>query len=330
MRECTVESCHRTDIKALGLCSPHHKRLKKTGDVRADEPIAKRRGWQTQPDQCLVETCERPARRWGYCETHSSRVLLHGDPLGDVPIKPQMRYGPTCSLDGCERPHDELGYCTMHAQRVRAHGDPGEVQSRRMPRDGSPCLVDGCERPVHTKGYCDSHYRRWYAHGDPLGGRPVKAPRPDVPDGYKWCSRCEIVQSLDNNFGFDSNTNDGRAYWCKRCYMDSQLIVMYNVNLDWYEETFAEQGGHCATCPNEIDPNERVSRMAVDHDHACCPGAKSCGKCVRGILCSPCNHALGNVNDTIAILANMIDYLTFHHERREQYGRGELSFEDIG
>ena len=25
--------------------------------------------------------------------------------------------------------------------------------------------------------------------------------------------------------------------------------------------------------------------LCVDHDHKCCPGKKSCGKCVRGILC---------------------------------------------
>lgn len=30
----------------------------------------------------------------------------------------------------------------------------------------------------------------------------------------------------------------------------------------------------------------------VDHDHKCCSGDKSCGKCVRGILCPGCNTGM--------------------------------------
>jgi hypothetical protein len=47
----------------------------------------------------------------------------------------------------------------------------------------------------------------------------------------------------------------------------------------------------------------------VDHDHACCPGERSCGKCVRAILCMNCNNALGCVRDNIEILRKMISYL---------------------
>lgn len=43
----------------------------------------------------------------------------------------------------------------------------------------------------------------------------------------------------------------------------------------------------------------------LDHDHACCPGRRSCGKCVRGILCTTCNllDVLGRNSLTDADLA---------------------------
>ena len=61
----------------------------------------------------------------------------------------------------------------------------------------------------------------------------------------------------------------------------------------------------CMIC-KKPDPYKRLS---VDHDHSCCAGDFSCGKCIRGLLCSPCNKTLGMVNDDINLLQDMIDYL---------------------
>jgi hypothetical protein len=65
---------------------------------------------------------------------------------------------------------------------------------------------------------------------------------------------------------------------------------------EWYEETLASQGGHCALC-DSIPASDR--RFQVDHDHNCCPTdkthRKTCGKCVRGLLCEACNTELGSL-----------------------------------
>ena len=65
----------------------------------------------------------------------------------------------------------------------------------------------------------------------------------------------------------------------------------YGVTPEWYDAKLAEQGGHCALCPAR--PNGK--RLAVDHDHKCCSGRKSCGKCLRGLLCQKCNAILGHL-----------------------------------
>ncbi len=54
----------------------------------------------------------------------------------------------------------------------------------------------------------------------------------------------------------------------------------------------------------------RIRARAVDHDHSCCSGKTSCGKCVRGLLCTRCNVFLGHSRDDVAVAYNMIDYLT--------------------
>ncbi len=82
----------------------------------------------------------------------------------------------------------------------------------------------------------------------------------------------------------------------------------YNISRDDYKRMWREQGGKCACC-GQPERDGRFNRLAVDHDHACCPGDASCGSCVRGLLCSQCNNMLGCARDSVTYLRDGAAYL---------------------
>lgn len=92
----------------------------------------------------------------------------------------------------------------------------------------------------------------------------------------------------------------------------SNLYYKYRLPLERYREILERQGGCCAICGVDAPTDIRTDRFHVDHDHACCPGTRSCGKCVRGLLCHGCNTALGNFKDDPEILRAALRYLGEH------------------
>lgn len=73
-----------------------------------------------------------------------------------------------------------------------------------------------------------------------------------------------------------------------------------------YETLYVGQGGVCAICTRATGATRKLS---VDHDHKCCSGGVSCGYCVRGLLCRPCNDLLGHARDDWQFFARAIKYL---------------------
>lgn len=74
----------------------------------------------------------------------------------------------------------------------------------------------------------------------------------------------------------------------------------YGITPECYATQLQAQGGVCAICRTD-DPKDRWGIFAVDHDHE--TGA------VRGLLCGPCNRALGNMQDDVTRLERAAAYL---------------------
>lgn len=114
------------------------------------------------------------------------------------------------------------------------------------------------------------------------------------------CRRCE--QYLDKSHFWGDKETYCRP--CKKYVGINNNLKNKNLTIEKYSELEKSQNGVCKIC-GKTD----YKRLSVDHDHSCCPGEKTCGKCTRGLLCSRCNRALGSVNDDTKILQTMIEYL---------------------
>ena len=87
----------------------------------------------------------------------------------------------------------------------------------------------------------------------------------------------------------------------------------YNLTPEQYQAIWEAQGGQCA---GKCGATGRTRRLSVDHDHACCPGPVSCGRCVRGLLCKRCNLFIGTTKDSPEALRSLADYLENPPARR--------------
>jgi hypothetical protein len=87
----------------------------------------------------------------------------------------------------------------------------------------------------------------------------------------------------------------------------------YNLTDEKYNEMLAKQKRSCLGCLQTVE--ELGKLLTVDHDHSCCPKSKSCGKCIRGLLCSSCNVALGRLKDNVQTLKRLIKYLNKNKRR---------------
>ena len=134
------------------------------------------------------------------------------------------------------------------------------------------------------------------------GGRVLKVL--EKTDTHKQCRLCEETFDIGE---FSKRKNGYRTSYCKKCisYLGHQHnIKRFGLSTDEYVIMLKNQNYLCAICKKEDS-----KRLCVDHDHSCCAGSYSCGKCIRGLLCSRCNKTLGMIEDNIDYLNSMIEYL---------------------
>lgn len=109
-----------------------------------------------------------------------------------------------------------------------------------------------------------------------------------------------------------------RYYLKKRDRIDiaaQRREYKYKMSSEQYQRLLEEQNHACAIC-GKVNANGRD--LYVDHDHSCCFGNKSCGECIRGLLCHKCNAAIGLFNDSAESLNKAAEYIKKHSRKGKQ------------
>lgn len=116
---------------------------------------------------------------------------------------------------------------------------------------------------------------------------------------HSWCSKCQSALPRDG-FALNPTTRTGLNRYCRGCSVGWKLQIRYGIDADEYDRLLRSQGGTCAICHQA--PQD--SPLVVDHCHT--------GGQVRGLLCSPCNTAIGLLKDNPSVITRAATYVESH------------------
>lgn len=174
------------------------------------------------------------------------------------------------------------------------------------------CAASDCQGKHAALGYCMQHYQQLRNKGEvgpirKMAERHSCALRDSL--GRKLCTTCELWVDVTEFAGHPA-TSDRLQSRCRRCF----TLAKYNLTKALFSALLDAQGGVCGICATST-PGGR-GYWHIDHDHSCCAGQRSCGECVRGILCHACNTGLGSFKDNPDSLRAAVSYLERELVRR--------------
>lgn len=140
----------------------------------------------------------------------------------------------------------------------------------------------------------------------------------------KTCIKCEIEKDI-SEYHKNKLASDGLHTYCKTCRnvkektgskygravlstkeynRQRQIFHKYGLTIEQYDAMLSQPCGACGDVAT-----------TVDHDHACCPTVRTCGKCIRGVLCHRCNLLEGKLSANKDRVVAIMNYLSRYGER---------------
>lgn len=193
----------------------------------------------------------------------------------------------TCSHDACEEPVNARDLCTKHYLRDlevrRSRGEVPALQGHNLSAIDAVALTATCF--VCGPGIA---IKREYRPGAQARVEGVN---------FVCAKRTPKNERVNAEPGALSPTSRAR-----------QINSRFQIREDVYERLLLQQDGLCAICRRPPEPDRM---LAVDHDTRCCPPAsrRTCGNCIRGLLCTNCNWGLGHLGDDPEVLLRAVSYV---------------------
>lgn len=137
--------------------------------------------------------------------------------------------------------------------------------------------------------------------------KKLKLPENHPFIGGRECTSCKTFKDA-SQFSIEKDkralTGIAMRSKCKKCNeavkYKSFIKRTYDITYNDYGAMMVSQNNSCAICKSRIG-NSKTSRLFVDHCHDTMK--------VRGLLCSNCNHGLGQFKDSSTLLRRAIHYL---------------------
>lgn len=118
---------------------------------------------------------------------------------------------------------------------------------------------------------------------------------------YRTCKNCDSTKPYGDGAYFRNNLRICRM--CERAASRERAFKrVYGISYEERDALLAAQGGVCGACGSPKSNSRRG--WHVDQCHRT-------GE-IRAVLCANCNIALGHVNDDIAHLLKLVEYLRKH------------------
>lgn len=187
------------------------------------------------------------------------------------------------------------------------------------PEPPKTCGEPDCTNPVRRRPgarYCDTHARS-------IGYELRTGSRSRAPWVDRECARCGSSFKIKQRLA--TPLTAAWSEFCPDCHRASPLsldqLQTHHASPD-LARSWLRLGDdlRCDICGRQLERRTSIGKAVIDHNHGCCAGERSCGACIRGVLCSRCNTMVGYVETmtTLELVPLVFAYLHYVPDLAQQ------------